>query len=115
MSERTPALVDRVMPTAVVATIAGVFGLFYAYAVWSAVALTVVRANDILGLNALGWVIMIFGVVFPIIAFAIALALGWRRRAWEFALVLFAGLALSAVFWLNVIAYSSTSSSIYGS
>lgn len=115
MSESTRASANRTMPTPVVATIAGFFGLFYAYAVWSAVALAVVRANDILGLNALGWIIMVFGVVFPILAFAVAFAVGWRRTASQFALVLLSGLALSAVFWLTVIAYSATSSSIYGS
>jgi hypothetical protein len=40
--------------------------------------------------------------------FAGAFALGARRRAGEFALVLLAGLALVAVFWSNVVAYSLT-------
>ena len=40
-------------------------------------------------------------------AFGIAFALGWRRVWWQFALVMVTGLAVVAVFWLNIIAYSA--------
>lgn len=74
----------------------------------------VLQANGGLGLNALGWFVLLFAVVFPILVFAAAFALGWRRRAWQFALLLLAGLGLAAVFWLNVLAMASTSYSLYG-
>jgi hypothetical protein len=83
----------------------GLAGLFYAYAVWNAIAYLVTVAQY--GLNAYGWFVLIFSVLFPILVFVAAYALGRRRGAFEFALVLLAGLALIAVFWMNVVALSS--------
>ena len=93
-------------PTWVVATIAGGFGLFYAYAVWNALGNLIAAAP--LGLNALGWFLWIFTTVFPILAFAIAFAVGFRRPPLIFALIMLTGLAVTAVFWLNVVAYTTT-------
>jgi len=97
------------MPTWLAAAIAGGFGLFYAYAVWNAVSFLIQQASGPLGLNGLGWGLLLFAAVFPILVFAGALALGLRRRAGEFALLLLAGLCLVAVFWLDVVAYSLSS------
>lgn len=102
------------LPTWLVATIAGFFGLFYAYAVWGAVGFLIAQANGTLGLNGLGWFVLTFAVAFPILVFAAAFALGWKRRAWQFALLLLAGLGVAAVLWLNVLAYAATSFSLYG-
>lgn len=96
----------RSMPTWLAATVAGAFGLFYAYAVWNAVAFLVQQASGSVGLNGLGWGLLLFAAAFPILVFAGGLALGLRRSAGEFALILLAGLGLVAVFWLNVVAYS---------
>ena len=60
-----------------------------------------------LGLNGLGWFLWIFATVFPILAFAVAFTLGFRRPAHHFVLVMLTGLALTAVFWLNVVAYTA--------
>lgn len=100
----------RLTPTWLLVTISVLFGLFYAYALWNALAFLIAQATGPLGLNAYGWFILLLAVVFPLIAFGIAFALGWRRRAWQFALVLLAGLCLVAVFWLNVVAYAA----VYG-
>lgn len=85
--------------------ILGLAGLFYAYGVWNAVAYLVTVAQ--FGLNAYGWFVLIFSVLFPILVFAAAYGLGRRRTAPEFAIVLVAGLALVAVFWMNVVALSA--------
>lgn len=98
------------MPTWLVASIAGAFGLFYAYAVWNAVAFLIEQATGTLGLNGAGWALLLAAVVFPIVVFAVAFALAARRTAGAFALVLLAGLGLVAVFWLNVVAYAA----VYG-
>lgn len=103
------ASTPRKNPTWLVATIAGVFGLFYAYAVWNALGNLIQAAP--LGLNALGWFLWVFATVFPILAFAISFALGYRRRAHEFILVMLTGLALTAVFWLNIVAYTTMNTS----
>ncbi len=96
-------------PVWLTATIAGAFGLFYAYAVWNAVDFLFVQATGPRGLNALGWAVLLFAVVFPILVFAGSFALGLRRRAGDLALLLLAGLGLVAVFWLNVISYAYSS------
>lgn len=97
-------------PTWIVVSIAVFFGLFYAYALWNALAFLVAQATGPLGLNGYGWFVLIFAVVFPVIAFGVAFAVGWRRRAWEFALVLLAGLCVVAVFWLDVVGFAA----VYG-
>jgi hypothetical protein len=113
MTERTPTTAasrTALMPVWLIATIAGLFGLFYAYGVWNALAFLIAQAGGPLGLSGYGWFVLLFAVVFPILVFAAAFALGWKRRAGEFVLVLLAGLALTEVFWLNVIAYAT----VYG-
>jgi len=105
----------RHLPTWLIVTIAGVFGLFYAYVVWSSVALLVLQVNGPLGLNGLGWFVYFLPIVFPLLAFGVAFAIGWRRKAGEFAIVLLAGLTLSAAFWLAIVGYGTTSYGLYGS
>lgn len=87
--------------------ILGLAGLFYAYGVWNAVAYLVTVVQ--FGLNTYGWFVLIFSVLFPMLAFAAAYLVGRRRSAGEFALVLIAGLGLVAVFWMNVVALNFTS------
>lgn len=96
------------LPTWLISTVAGVFGLGYAYVVWNAVAFLVVQAGGRLGLNGLGWFVMLFAVLFPVVVFAAAFALGRRRRLAAYAALMLAGLALVGVFWLNVLAYAYT-------
>lgn len=102
-SDRAP----RRTATWLVATIAAAAGLFYAYAVWNAVGFLVAQATGPLGLNGLGWVVLLLPVVLPMAVFAAAFALGFRRRAWQLALLLVAGLGVVAVFWLNIVAYAA--------
>ncbi|GAA5100132.1 hypothetical protein GCM10025760_37090 [Microbacterium yannicii] len=115
----TPAAATRRgrTPTWLVATIAGIIGLFYAYAVWNAignlVATLQVFADAGLTLNALGWFIWIFAAVFPLIVWGGAFAIGYRRAPHELLLVMLTGLALVAVFWLNVVAYTTLNSASF--
>ena len=97
-------------PTWLVATVAGAFGLFYAYAVWNAVAFLVTQASGPLGLNGMGWFVLLLPVAFPLLVFAVSFRLGYHRAWWALALILLAGLALVAVFWLNIVAYAA----VYG-
>ena len=98
----------RIMPTWAIVTISVIFGLFYAYFVWNAIDFLITQATGTLSLNGYGWFVLLFAVVFPLIAFGIAFAIGWRRVWWEFGLVLLSGLCVVAVFWLDVLAYSAT-------
>lgn len=104
----------RRLPTWIVVTIAGLFGLFYAFVVWSSVSLLLQQATGTLGLNGLGWFVYILPIVFPLVAFGVAFAIGARRRAGEFSLALLAGLTLSAAFWLAIVGYGATSYGLYG-
>ncbi|KSU55276.1 bacitracin resistance protein [Microbacterium enclense] len=104
----------RLLPTWLIVTIAGLFGLFYAYVVWSAVALLIQQVNGPLGLNGLGWFVYILPIVFPLVAFGVAFAIGARRRAGELAIALLAGLTVSAAFWLAIVGYGTTSYGLYG-
>ncbi len=97
----------RIMPTWAIVTISVIFGLFYAYFVWNAVDFLITLASGTLPLNRYGWFVLVFAALFPLIAFGIAFAIGWRRTWWEFSLVLLAGLGVVAVFWLDILAYAS--------
>jgi hypothetical protein len=105
MSESTAARTRRA-PVWAVATVAGLFGLLYAYFVWNAVTLLSFQAGGRLGLNGLGWFVLLFAAVFPIAVFAVAFGIGWRRRLLAFASILFLGLTLVGVFWLNILGYA---------
>ncbi|WP_375383989.1 bacitracin resistance protein [uncultured Microbacterium sp.] len=95
-----------ILPVWIVATISGIFGLLYAYVVWNAATLLAYQASGVLGINGLGWLVLLLAVLFPIIVFAIAFAVGYRRRALPFAAILLTGLALVAVFWMSILAYA---------
>ncbi|MFJ4252801.1 hypothetical protein [Microbacterium sp. NPDC090003] len=94
----------RTSPRWVSGLILGLAGLFYAYAVWNAVAHLIRMAQG--GLTGGGWITLLFGVVFPAIVFVFAYAIGRRRPAGELALALLAGLGIVAVFWLCVLSLS---------
>ncbi|GAA3210783.1 bacitracin resistance protein [Microbacterium terregens] len=102
---RAAASARRTTPTWLIATIAGALGLFYAYAAWNALGNLLQAAP--LGLNALGWFVWIFAIVFPLLVWAGAFALGYKRPPHHLLLVMLTGLALVAVFWLNVVAYTT--------
>lgn len=89
--------------------IIGLAGLFYAYAVWNAVAYLITVAPA--GINAYGWFVLIFSVLFPILVFVVVLALVRRRSSGELAIGMIAGLGLVAVFWMNVAALSLVTTS----
>ena len=104
---RVDAAPKRRTPTWLVATIAGLFGLFYAYAVWNALGNLIEAARLPTGMNGLGWSIWIFAVLFPILVFAVALTFGHRRPALHLFLLLLTGIALVAVVWLDIVAYTT--------
>ena len=64
-----------------IATIAGVFLLLYAYVVWSALAFLIQQASGVEGLSGYGWFVLLLPIVFPLVVFAGAFAIGWKRNA----------------------------------
>jgi len=95
-----------VLPTWIIVALSVFFGLFYAYFVWNAVDFLGQASRGAQPLNAYGWFVLLLAVLFPLVAFGVAFAVGWRRRWWQFALVLLTGLCLVAVFWLNILTYT---------
>lgn len=93
-------------PRWIVGLVIGLAGLFYAYAVWNAVAHLSTMART--GLTGTGWVTLLFGVVFPALVYGFAYAIGRRRAVGELALTFLAGLGVVAVFWLSLLALSLT-------
>ncbi|MDR6865873.1 glucan phosphoethanolaminetransferase (alkaline phosphatase superfamily) [Microbacterium resistens] len=92
-------------PRWLILLVKGVTGLFYAYAIWNAVAHLVNLAQ--LGLNPTGWFTMLFAIVFPALVYVAALAIARRRNVGELSLVMLAGLGVVAVFWLNIVGYTA--------
>lgn len=102
-----PVTPKRLVPTWYAVTIGVLFGLFYAYIVWQAVASLVSAAAGPLGLNAMGWLVWIMAIVVPLIAFGAAFVVGRRSGKLGYALTMLAGLGLVAAFWLNIVAYTT--------
>lgn len=96
-------------PTWLRTVITGVFALLYAYAVWNAIGnlVQVVQALPAhTALNATGWFLWLFAAALPVIVFAVALGVCWQRRAFAMLLVMFTGLTVVGVFWLDVQGYA---------
>lgn len=102
------------LPVWLIVTIAGAFALLYAYVVWTALGFLVQQASGVEGLSGYGWFVLILPVVVPLVVFGLAFAIGWRRGAGQFALVMLTGLGVVAAFWLNIFAYAAASSALYG-
>ncbi|QBR74361.1 hypothetical protein [Microbacterium sediminis] len=117
MTEQTSAAHDGSMkrPTWIIATIAGIFGLLYAYAVWSGISQLVqsVQAASASGLalNAMGWLVWILAILLPILLFALAVSIGHSRGLRTLTVLLLVGLSIVAIFWLDVMAYTSVNTS----
>jgi hypothetical protein len=88
--------------------IAAFFGLFFAYDVWEAVGnlvgLSATASSLGTTLSAFGWAVLGAALVVPALIFAVAVWVGRRRNAGVQALLLLAGLCLSAVASLNIYA-----------
>ena len=95
---------DPRRPRWILYTLLGLFGLLYAYAVWNAIAYTIPLAG--LAIGATAWVALILAIILPVVVYVLAIAITRRRGLGAVALVLFAGLGVVAVFWLDVVGYT---------
>jgi hypothetical protein len=104
--EATSTALRRQPPRWLLLSIALFLGLFYAYDVWEAV-------GNLVGLNLLaqsldtqlsgfGWAVLIFGVVLPVLVYALAYWLGRNRAFGVQALTLLVGLCAVAAVSLDV-------------
>lgn len=107
--DKNAATRTRRTPAWLSATIAILFGLFYAYSAWSGL-------GNLFGLNSaaqgldttlsgFGWGLLLMGVLAPIVVFGIAFWLGRRREAGPQALLLLAGLALVSALSLDIFVF----------
>lgn len=86
-------------------------GVFYAYALWNAVAFLITAAGA--GLSLYGWFVLLFAVVLPLGVLAAVYAIARKRSILAVLLTSLAGLGLVAVFWLNVIAHFIASPGLF--
>lgn len=93
-------------------TILAITGLGYAFAVFNAIAFLVELAP--LGLSGYGWFVLLFAIVFPLIVLAVVYAIGRRRSGLELLAISLAGLGVTAVFWLNVLAHYVAALPLFG-
>ena len=104
-ARRTPAWLS--------ATIAILFGLFYAYSAWSGLGNLIglnSAAQDLdTTLNGFGWGLLLTGVLAPIVVFGLAFWLGRRREAGPQALLLLAGLCLVSALSLDIFVFGAGS------
>lgn len=89
--------------------VSSLFGLLFAFAIFIAIINLVAQAGGAQGLSGLGWVVMLLPVIFPAVAFVACFVFARRRRVWQLALVFVAGLALTAVFWLDIVMFQISS------
>ena len=104
MSAEVTTIADPRRPRWILYTLLGVFGLLYAYAVWNAIAYMIPLVG--LAIGATTWVALILAIVLPVVVYVLAIAITRRRGLGTVALVLFAGLGVVAVFWLDVVGYT---------
>ncbi|GGO59474.1 hypothetical protein GCM10010910_02520 [Microbacterium nanhaiense] len=105
-------------PAWLIGVVAGLFGLFYAYAVWAGVQYLVTTLQELsvqsqltgvdLALTPLAWVALVMAIAVPVASFAIAMVMGRGKALWKLALLLLVGLAVTSVFWLDVQAFTTT-------
>lgn len=91
------------------ATVTGVFGLAFAYTVFSAIGALMQQAGGAYALTATGWTVLIAAIVVPILIFVAVVAFGIRRTIGEYVLLLLAGYALAQVYWINTLSLMLTS------
>lgn len=88
--------------------VAALFGLFYAYDVWSAVSNLVAlpAVYDAVGIGAsnVPWWLLWVGILIPLAVFIVAFAVGRRRTVFGKALVFLLGLAVTAGLGIGVLA-----------
>ncbi|MFC9920110.1 bacitracin resistance protein [Agromyces binzhouensis] len=98
-ARRTPFWLELVLAIA--------FGLFFAYDAWEAVGNLVGIAGvaSALGttLSVTGWIVLILAILLPVALFAIAFLIGRRRSALVQAALYLAGLAVSALLYLDIL------------
>ena len=82
------------------------FGLFYAYDVWEAIGNLVglnLQAQSLdTQLSGFGWTVLIFGVILPVLVYALAYWLGRNRAFGVQALTLTVGLCAVAAISLDI-------------
>ena len=103
-----PSVPSPATPLWLAATIAVVFGVFYAYDVWEAVGNLVglnIYAGELeVGLTGYGVALLIVGVAVPLVVYATAFWLGRRRGPLAQAVLFLAGFALVQVLSADVAA-----------
>ena len=88
-------------------TLAILFGLLFAYDVWEAVGnlagVSIIASGLETSINAVGWVVLLVGILLPVAVFAGAFWLGRRRDVLAQVLLYLAGLGTVAALSLSLV------------
>ena len=85
--------------------VTALLGLFYAYAVWSAIGNALRYSAAYAEINTAAPILLfLLGILVPVLIFTAAFLFGRRRALLELAVALFAGLAVTAALSLGLIA-----------
>ncbi|MBV0894613.1 hypothetical protein [Microbacterium sp. NC79] len=109
IAENSDHVLKTRSPLWMMATVTGVFGLAFAYTVFSAIGALMQQAGGAYALTATGWTVLIAAIVVPILIFVAVVAFGIRRTIGEYVLLLLAGYALAQVYWINTLSLMLTS------
>lgn len=108
MTTSTPDVARAQTPLWLTVALAILFGLIFAYDVWEAVGnlagVSIIASGLETSINALGWVVLIVGILLPVAVFALAFWLGRRRDVLSQVLLYLAGLGTVAALSLSLVA-----------
>ncbi|MET1015440.1 MAG: hypothetical protein ABWX76_01395 [Leifsonia flava] len=108
MTESTVPAVRTATPRWLTLTLAILFGLLFAYDVWEAVGnlagVSIIASGLETSINAVGWVVLILGILLPVVVFALAFLLGRKRDVLSQVLLYLAGLGAVAAVSLSLLA-----------
>ncbi|WP_157156652.1 MULTISPECIES: hypothetical protein [unclassified Diaminobutyricimonas] len=102
----TQALAPAPRQRTLTAVIVALFALLYGWDLWEAAETIIVAPPTFIAAGqAVPWTAFIASAVVPVAVFALALVLGRKRRLFDKAALLLAGLCLVAVLTLSLTAY----------
>lgn len=92
-------------------TIAALFGLFYAYSLFTAISHTfevsTIFIEGSASTDSVPWALVVVGILLPIVIFALAFLVGLRRNVFAKALIFVVGLAALSALTLTILGFEA--------
>jgi len=92
-------------------TIAALFGLFYAYSLFTAIShafeVSTIFIEGSASTDSVPWALVVVGILLPIVIFALAFLIGLRRNVFAKALIFVVGLAALSALALTILGFEA--------